>query len=201
MMIDYARRITIPVDEVSGGAVIFNSSRSYAIGLQHLNDTPALSITAKAYTNRASSNDNIVSSHDSTTGTDQWVSLRFDVSGVWGGGSRVIKAAMVNAGDGGTESTNELYEVGVPITLTSRFEQGDSNVGLFANGVNVAGETRISIPADRKIAFSSSQMRLGVGPQTALLGGIFFVLVHSRKLTEGEIQSLHSNPYQILEPA
>jgi hypothetical protein len=201
IMIDYARGITIPVDEVSDGAVIFNGSRSYAIGLQHLNGSAAMSITAKAYTTRALSNDNIISSHDAITSQDTHLGLRFDYAGSTTGGSNVIKASFVSQNDTAIESTTNLYQVGVPITLTSKWQVGDPQIGLFSDGLDVGLNSRFDVAGGNLIAFSASQMRLGIGPQTALQGGIFFVLVHSRKLTDAEILSLHSNPYQILEAA
>lgn len=200
LMIDYARGISIPVDEVTGGAVIFDGSRNYPIGLSHLNGISAMSITAKAYTTDGNSNNNIVSSHTGNTSNDTFVSLRFDVSGIEGGGTRVFKASFVNQNNAATESGNNDYEVGVPITLTSRWQSGDSRVGLYANGKDIGAYNRFSVN-QTQVAYQGDQMRLGMGPQKSLKGGIFFVMVHSRKLTDFEIQSLHNNPYQILVPA
>lgn len=201
LLIDYVRKIAINVDEVKNGFVIFNGNRSYPIGLPELNGSEAMSITTRAYTTNINSNGNIVSSHDTTVSSDEYVSLRFDVSGVWSGGARVFKAAFVEQANAATESYAESWQVNRASNITSYWKKGDSQVGIFVDGISAFDSAQEQVVTRDKVTFKSSQLRLGLGPQFGLQGGIAFVIIHDRTLTPTEISSLHQNPYQFLEAA
>ena len=198
---DYVANRKIEVDLVRNGVVIFDGTKGYAVGASAMGGQSGCTVTARAYTNSTNSNNNIVSSHsDLYVGQDEFLSLRFDVVGVWSGNSNVFKAAFVNQGDGGIESKVNSYQVGKFCTVSSSWKRGDSFGEAYVNGLNSTSDGRNAI-VQTQTALSSGQVYLGQGPQQPLDGGISFVFLHNRKLSDSEIASLHLNPYQFLEAA
>ena len=68
------------------------------------------------------------------------------------------------------------------------------------DGLNSTSNGR-NLIVQTQTALSNGQIYLGQGPQQPLDGGISFVFLHNRKLSDSEVASLHLNPYQFLEAA
>lgn len=196
-LLDSVKKQLFPIGSNSflPGGLLDISGDPIAIGGQELIGSNAVTITAEAAPN-ANSDMAFIGSRLSNDSQDNHLNMRFDRTGVSSGNPYCIKASVKNVSPA-AESIGNVWATSEMATYSMSWSEAIRGIEIFRNGVNISDEGGSG--AQDSLTLADGQLFIGSGFGSYFNGVFGVVLVHSRKLTDSEIQSLHSNPYQILE--